>query len=415
VKATFGHPPEVLAFWRKHLSALLKEKAPTPFYFFSIVPIEEALEELARNFQGLPMSHWLSFKTQPLKPLVQWWNEKGLGIEVVSEFEFRAALKEGFVPGRILINGPAKHLWLRRYSMPDLRVNFDSAAEAKALLPLAKRHNWSCGVRLQTGQEFDPETPEYPTQFGLTGGEAVPLIQALLKAGLRMETVHFHLRTNVAEPAIYGRALREAAEICRAAHFQPLHVDLGGGFPPPHVHNRQGKPVAQKFSLGKMAPVYRSVLKLFPSVRQIWLENGRWLSARSGVLVTSVLDIKERRGMRHLICDGGRTMNALVSTWEEHALITIPPRKSAPVLTTVSGPTCMAFDQLTRRPLPRAIQPSDCLVWLEAGAYHLPWETRFSHGVAPVYWHDGRSVRLVRSRQSFEDWWGQWHEPSAST
>jgi hypothetical protein len=68
----------------------------------------------------------------------------------------------------------------------------------------------------------------------------------------------------------------------------------------------------------------------------------------------------------------------------------------------------MAFDQLARRPLPKTLRAGDHLLWLDAGAYHLPWETAFSHGRAAVYWHDGRHTRLVRPPESFRDWWEQW-------
>ena len=68
----------------------------------------------------------------------------------------------------------------------------------------------------------------------------------------------------------------------------------------------------------------------------------------------------------------------------------------------------MAFDQLARMPLPRSLRAGDHLVWLDAGAYHIPWETRFSHGHAAVVWHEERGLRLVRERQSFEDFWNIW-------
>jgi hypothetical protein len=68
----------------------------------------------------------------------------------------------------------------------------------------------------------------------------------------------------------------------------------------------------------------------------------------------------------------------------------------------------MAFDQLARISLPRSIVAGDHLLWLDAGAYHLPWETRFSHGHAAVCWHDKHSLRVVRERQDFETWWGPW-------
>jgi len=404
---SFGHTPSQFEFWRSILKPLVG-RPPTPFYLFSVAPIQHALAELDQHFDPLPVRHWLSFKTQPLRPLMQWWQQQGRPVEVVSEFEFLAARAEGFAPGRILINGPAKHHWLPRHGLRGLNVNFDSLNEAQALTPLAKQLDWTCGVRFLTREEFDPEKPEFATQFGLTPDEAVQVIRKLKRAAVRLETAHFHLRTNAASAAIYERALRELAETCSIAGFAPRYIDFGGGFPAPHVWTRSGQPVDKDFDPAEMRQVYESALKLFPEARELWLENGRWLSARSGVLVVKVLDLKDRPKVRSLICDGGRTMNALISNWEIHDFMTIPERRGSSVLTTVHGPTCMAFDQLARRPLPRSLRVGDHLVWMDAGAYHLPWETRFSHGLAAVFWHDGKSVRPVRLREEFHDWWGQW-------
>ncbi len=414
VRRAFGHPPAVLKFWRDLVHPQLARQ-PTPFYLFSITPMAAALAELDAHFSHLPVRHWLSCKTQPLRPLLQWWRKSGRGIEVVSEFELLAALNEGFPPERILVNGPAKHHWLPRHAARGLGVNFDSVHEAAALAPLARQFDWTAGLRLHTPQEVDPESPGHPTQFGMAEKEARLTVHRLRGAGVRLETVHFHLRTNVGSAAIYARALAEAAEICRAAGFAPRFVDCGGGFPPPHVLSPAGRRVDAAFNLGEMARAYERAWRLFPGAREIWLENGRWLTARSGVLVVQILDVKERRGMRHFICDGGRTTNALVATWERHALIPLVPRGGARTRTTVSGPTCMAFDQLARCLLPRALRPGDHLLWLDAGAYHLPWETRFSHGLAAVLWHDGEKVRVAREREEFSAWWGCWRVPHAAT
>lgn len=406
---SFQHPPEIRQFWRG-LVQPLASWGHSPFYVFSAAPVQEALAELDARFGHLPVRHWLSCKTQPLRPLLQWWRRQDRPIEVVSEFEFRAALAEGFAPERILVNGPAKHRWLPSVARRGLRVNFDSPAEAKALAPLAKRLGWSCGVRLLTREEFDPESPDFATQFGFTPNEAVAALRQLQRAGVKLETVHFHLRTNVASHAIYERALAHAAEICGETGFAPRFVDLGGGFPPAHVLTRAGKPLDAQFSFSAMAGVYERALKLFPSAQELWLENGRWLLARSGVLVVKVLDVKQRGEVRTLICNGGRTMNALVSNWENHELLALPDRRGPLAPTTVHGPTCMAFDQLARRPLPRNLHAGDHLLWLDAGAYHLPWETHFSHGRAAVFWHEDRRTRLVREGESFEEWWGQWKQ-----
>ena len=401
VSSPFGHTAEQLAFWRK-LAKQLVGKQSTPFYLFSVEPVQAALTELQTNFGHLPIRHWLSFKTQPLRPLVQWWKEQGRGIEVVSEFELRAALHEGFAPENILVNGPAKY-WLLQQRAKGLRVNFDSAAEAKAVLPHARKLKWRLGLRINTSEEYDPEKPKFPTQFGFTPEEAVAWLKKNKSA---VETVHFHLRTNIRSAISYERALNDVANVCTAANWQPTFVDCGGGFPAPHILTRGGEAVNGEFKFADVAKLYERTLKKFVNAKELWLENGRWLTARSGVFVMRVLEVKERRGIRQLICNGGRTMNALLSLWEQHEIVPLQQKTGPKVLTTVVGPTCMAFDQVARRPFAKAVKAGDHLLWLDAGAYHLPWETRFSHGLAPVYWHDGKRVIVARNRESFESWWG---------
>ena len=417
----FGHPPETIQFWKRLVREALLLSPATPFYLFSAVPIAKRIAELdaaltnagIKSAIGHPQSeitfrHWLSCKTQPIATLLRWWRELGRPIEVVSEFELRAALAEGFTPENILVNGPAKHHWLPQFKLKALSVNFDSLAELTALLPQAKKLNWRCGARINPNEEFDPENPQFPTQFGFTPDEAVTAIKKLARAKVRLETVHFHLRTNVSSVAIYERAIAEVAEVCRAANLSPLHLDIGGGIPVQHVLTRGGKVYDGEFGLRSFAQMLRQSAKQFPGLRELWLENGRFISTGSGVLAVKILDVKERRGVRQLICDGGRTMNALMSAWEQHRLLMLPERSGAEMLTVVHGPTCMAFDQLARIPLPRALKAGDQLIWLDAGAYHIPWEARFSHGHAAVLWHDKNGLRLARERQSFEDFWQQW-------
>jgi len=401
----FHHPPATIRFWRSLAAKALKAGHPTPCYIFSVEPLKEALNELDTAFGHLSIRHWLSCKTQPLKPMLQWWQGLGHPIEVVSEFEFRAALAEGFTAERILVNGPAKHRWLPSCAVEGLWVNFDSVNELKALAPLAKKLKWRVGLRLRTGEEYDPETPEFPTQFGLGPEEIGEALKTLKRFKLPVEVLHFHLRTNVAGVANYRKALQEVRAVCAQYSLSPRYIDCGGGFPPEHVIGFGGKFVDENFSLREMAKLYAEVLKWFPSCEEIWLENGRWFSARSGTMMVTVLDEKTGKAHRNLICDGGRTMNALVSNWEAHELISLPERKGRKIMTTVNGPTCMAFDKLARRPMPESIRVGDRLLWLEAGAYHLPWETRFSHGLAEVLWHDGKDLVQVREREGFGKWW----------
>ena len=379
----------------------------TPLYIFAWDRISDAVQELDCHKNALPTRHWLSLKTQPLKPLLDAWLATGQGVEVVTEFELLAAQAQGFSKDQILVNGVAKHYWLEQHVETGMRVHFDSISEINALKQLAAKYQWRVGLRVHVTQEHDPDEPSFKAQFGMTKEECHRAASALRKAGVNVEGIHFHLRSNVEAPEIFGEAVREIKDLCSECMINPQYLDCGGGLPSPDVVTING--AKSPFELCKYFEVLSERALEIPSVEELWLENGRFVTARSGVLVIRVLDIKERNECRYLICDGGRTNHALVSDWETHRLEVFPDRQGEHVLSTVCGPTCMAFDRLCRVMLPRSVMPGDVLIWHNAGAYHLPWETRFSYGLAPVLWvPEFGPIQKVRDRESFNSWWGQW-------
>ena len=70
----------------------------TPCYVTALAPLRENLERLESALERLPVRHFLSAKTQPIRPLFEVWNDWGRCIEVVSEYELAAAIEVGFAP-----------------------------------------------------------------------------------------------------------------------------------------------------------------------------------------------------------------------------------------------------------------------------------------------------------------------------
>lgn len=393
------------AFWRAQVRrAVAGAEGETPCLMFALERLAERVSILDQAFAGLPIRHWWSFKTLPLMPAVRWWREQGRPVEVVSEFELQAVLSAGVPPEEILVNGPAKHTWLVRHPVPGLRVNLDSVAEASRLAQLGRRHGWRLGLRLNTRAEENFEYPGVRTQFGLLPDEVPRVLAVLRRARLEAEVLHFHLRTNVGEARCYREAAEEALGVAAAAGWRPAILDLGGGFPPERVLSRKGTRLDAGFSLASLRRVLGEIRSRHRSLREFWMENGRWLTAPAGVLMVTILDIKEGRGFRTLICDGGRTLQAMVATWERHVLLPLVRREGSGVPTLVCGPTCMAFDNLGVHPLPAGLRVGDRLIWLDAGAYQMSWETRFSHGLSGVLWMAGDRVEVVRRREPFGQW-----------
>ena len=89
----------------------------TPCYLFSWKIVLHALHVLNAVKGEIRIRHWLSLKSQPLRRLVQESRSLNAGIEVVSEFELRAALSEGFSPEDVLVNGVGKHHWIADFAV----------------------------------------------------------------------------------------------------------------------------------------------------------------------------------------------------------------------------------------------------------------------------------------------------------
>lgn len=379
-------------------------KYKTPFYLFNEDSVKRSIEVLKVLNTDVNIHNWYSTKTNPVKRFLKLIVNYDFGLEVVSEYEYLAALKVIKNPTEILINGVNKHTWLKEYSRKHLKVNFDSLYELEQLISYAKRDNWVIGLRFHPKVEVDPDNSSFSTQFGMTLPEISEAKRIIEKNNCNVSTIHFHIGTQVKEANLYKSAIEETIKCCKYNNLLPKYFSCGGGFPIEYNHNRYNLDFLKKI---------KEHLKIIPkelkSVKNIWLENGRFISGETAILVTKIHNIKYRDGMRFIICDGGRTNHALVSDWEQHYYSIYPQRKDQNnVLTTVCGPTCMSFDHFIRAEMPLNIRIGDYFIWYDAGAYHIPWETRFSNGLSQIVWHKDKKYRIIRDKESFDKWWGIW-------
>ena len=374
-----------------------------------------ALTTLQKFQAPLPVRHWLSFKTQPIPRLVRAALNWGLGIEVVSEFELAAALASDVPPSAIVVNGIAKQHWLSKYPVAGLTVHFDSLAEVNPLAGMARALAWRVGIRCAVAQSAHGSAPVWD-QFGMTAEEVLIAATMLRGVGVAVRGLHFHLHTSLAHASEYRRALEHLKQICTLAHLKPEYLDIGGGLPIAGERPHDGPGAASTFDIEEFREVLRSIPHMFPSVCEIWQENGRFLTGAAGALVVTVLDKKVRDGRAYLICDGGRVNHARLAAYQVHDVILEPDRGGPEMETIVCGPTCGAVDRLGCWSLPASIAPGDMIIWLNAGAYHIPLETRFSFGLAPVVWfneHD--EPEIIRERETPAEWWKQWAVPERIT
>ena len=378
--------------WSDRISRAV-QRVDTPCYVTAFAPVQHALARLDSLRSPVPIQSWLSYKTHPLPALAQAWIQSGRGVEVVSSAELETLIELGCPIDQLLVNGVAKHTWLGRHPIDRLRVHFDSAHEIDALLPMACKYRWRVGVRVHPPDEHDAREPGFGGQFGFVGAEAVRAFRRLADAGADLQSAHFHLGQGRHVPLAVARAVAHVADICEQAGVSPRYLDCGGGLPSFDDPEVDAALAGIEKALVVAAARYRNL-------REVWLENGRFVTGAAAALAVRVVDVKDRHECRYIICDGGRTNHALAADTHVHPIAVLPPRYGAARLTTVCGPTCMTDDRLGRWMLPDTVAVGDTFVWFNAGAYHLPWETRFSHGLCAVVWFDGdERMSVARSRE----------------
>ena len=248
----------------------------TPCYLSRWRPVERMLDYQESRLAAVVMKSWLSFKTHPVPQLASTWIRSGRGVEVVSEAEFVAIRALKCPTSQLLVNGVAKHSWLRRHAVLDLRVHFDSVLESELLLEAAVAQQWRVGLRCHPPAEVDARDSRFGGQFGLSADEFVSTHARLRKAGVSVEGVHFHLGQGFRARNAYAEAFKYVVALCERSGLEPLYIDCGGG-----VDAFDDATAA----LDDLAGAIVWAAERLPSVREVWVENGRYLTKSSAALI----------------------------------------------------------------------------------------------------------------------------------
>ncbi|HET6330712.1 MAG TPA: hypothetical protein VFF76_07990 [Holophagaceae bacterium] len=228
-----------------------------------------------------------------------------------------------------------------------------------------------------------------PSAFGVDE-EAVPelLARAATLRHVRIRGLHAFAASNQRDAevllGIHSRILDLALRLHREHGLALEQIDLGGGLGVPYVGDETPLDAA---AFG------RGIGELL--ARHAWftgdlvLEPGRFLAASCGVYLARVLRVKESRGARFAILEGG--LNHLLRpalTGQPFPVRAIG--KGGPMHRTIlAGPLCTSLDRLGEVDLPD-LEPGDLLAFGMVGAYGFTEAmTHFlSHPVPPEVWGD---------------------------
>jgi bifunctional diaminopimelate decarboxylase / aspartate kinase len=201
------------------------------------------------------------------------------------------------------------------------------------------------------------------SKFGIPLSEADELVALTKAEAVRVTGLHAHTGSgifNVANWTETGALLAELAT--RFAHVAV--VDLGGGIGVPEQLGHG------EIDLAALDRGVAGLAKKFPHI-EFWMEPGRFLVAKAGVLVAVVTQLKGKGDVQYVGIATG--MNSLIrpALYGAHHDIRNLTRLEEPMShrVTVVGPICETADQLgADRWLPRTLE-GDVLLIATCGAY----------------------------------------------
>jgi diaminopimelate decarboxylase/aspartate kinase len=213
------------------------------------------------------------------------------------------------------------------------------------------------------GHHHHVRTAGVHSKFGVLPGEADELARLARSHGVRIVGLHAHTGSGILDVANWtetGTLLAELAE----RFPQVSVVDLGGGIGVPEQAGQGGIDLAA-LDLG-----VSGLRRRFPRI-EFWMEPGRFLVARAGVLVAAVTQLKNKGDVRYVGISTG--MNSLIrpALYGAHHDIRNLTRLGEPLTdkVTVVGPICESADQLgSDRWLPPT-REGDVLLIANCGAY----------------------------------------------
>lgn len=226
-----------------------------------------------------------------------------------------------------------------------------------------------------------------PSAFGVDE-EDVPALLEKAKGLRRVKIRGLHVfaasnqRNAKALLATHAMVLEMGQRFTEAFGLQLEQIDLGGGL---------GVPYAAEEAPLDLAVFGRGLEDLLRANAwfqgELILEPGRFLAARCGLYLARVTRVKESRGTRFAILEGG--INHLIrpllteQPFPVKAVMKTGPARPA----TLAGPLCTSLDRLGEVELPE-LDPGDLLAFGTTGAYGFTEAmTHFlSHPVPPEIW-----------------------------
>ncbi len=400
----------------------LAQQFGTPLFIHDRAILDQQLNALR---QALPAEFkvYYSIKANPNLAIVAHFAMRGCGVEIASAGEFEQALAAGCPADKMLFAGPGKTDRELELTLSGGigEIHIESLNEAKRIAAICGNRGLRARVSVRVNPTGDAQGGAMrmggkPAPFGIDEEQLGPVLDYLLSQScFDFRGIHLFAGTQVLDAETLVIQYRKGIEIARsifARTGRALHtVDFGGGL---------GIPLFADDRELDLELVRVGVAGLMDEIRndpafagtQFVVEPGRFLVGESAIYVSRIVDIKESRGKKFLILDGGMNHHLAASgnlgqTIKRNYPIVLAQRIGQPATQTVDvvGPLCTPLDTVGRNVAMPEAQVGDLVGILQSGAYARTASPQgfLSHATPPEVWVDEGESFLIRSRGTVEN------------
>lgn len=372
---------DVLVWAGRKVFDIASEVGSTPFFAYDRDRMSRRVSELRAAMPEALQIHY-AIKANPMPDVVGHMAGLVDGLDVASEGELRIALDTGTSPEVISFAGPGKRdSELEAAVLAGITVNLESKNEFHRIVRIAEKVGMKANVAVRVNPSFELKTAGMkmggrPSQFGVDAENVPALLKDIESAELHYRGLHVFSGSQNLLPGAITETLEQTVElvlsIADSTAMRCPSVNLGGGLGIPYF------PKEKPLDLALLTDAYNNAVeKLTKKLDEpeLIIELGRYLVGESGIYVCKVVDIKDSRGVRFAICDGGLHHHLAVTgnfgqiLRKNYPVVSVKRNLSQLEKVTVVGPLCTPLDLLADGMNLGRLQEGSLIAVLQSGAY----------------------------------------------
>jgi diaminopimelate decarboxylase len=384
----------------------------TPFYVYSTATLTRHYRLFTEALSPLPHMVCFSVKSNGNIAVLKTLAAEGAGMDVVSQGEYLRAKAAGVPGDRIVFSGVGKTRAEMRLTLEGgiRQYNVESEPELRAVSEVAASMGLRAPVTIRVNPDVDAKTHEKiatgkkENKFGIPIARAREVYaEAARLPGIDVVGIDVHIGSQLTDLDPFEQAYTKVADLTRALRADGHDIrrlDLGGGLGIPYERSNLPPPLPADYG----ALIKRTVGDLGCEVQ---IEPGRLISGNAGLLVASVIYVKQGEERDFLILDAA--MNDLIrpAMYGAHHDI-VPVREPAPGtephIYDVVGPVCETGDTFAKA---RAMPPTGegaLVAFRSAGAYGAVMASEYNaRPLIPEVLVKADQFAVIRRRPSFEE------------